>query len=187
MIVTTDDVKVWTRADFERLPEGLWEVVNGSAILLPAPELRHQKISGALFLEISRALKALGRGHVVCTVNVLIPVPLHAIGEVQNRLPDLVIYLQRTSGKFEVGHPPEIVIEILSTPRGNVERTEKLDDYARAGIPEYWVMSPFDRAVEQYLLENGDYRLAATAKETLRAIAVPGLEIDLREVWRVLD
>ena len=41
--------------------------------------------------------------------------------------------------------------------------------------------------MEQYPLENGDYRLAATAKEILRANAVPGLEVDLREVWRVLD
>ena len=133
MIATTDDVKVWTRADFERLPEGLWEVVNGSAILLPAPELSHQELSGALFLEISRALKALGKGRVVCTANVLIPVPPRAIGEIQNRIPDLVIYLQRTSGKFEVGSPPEIVIEILSTPRGNVERTENWTTTAARG------------------------------------------------------
>ena len=42
------------------------------------------------------------------------------------------------------------MIEILTTRRGNVERTEKLDDYARAGTGEYWIVNPFDRSVEVY-------------------------------------
>ncbi|MBI1788847.1 MAG: Uma2 family endonuclease [Acidobacteria bacterium] len=184
MITASEDVMILTRAEFQRLPEGFWEVVDGRAILLPAPEYEHQEVAGALFLELSRALKALGRGHVVCTVNVFAPVRPRVHAEIQNRIPDLVVSLHRPKGNFEIGQPPELVVEILSTPRGNVERSEKLDDYARARVPEYWIVDPFHRAVEVYLLNNGDYVLSATVAGALRSAAIPGLEIDLGAVWQ---
>jgi Uma2 family endonuclease len=59
-----------------------------------------------------------------------------------------VVSTHKPRRSFSVGHPPELVIEILSTRRGNVERTEKIEDYARAGIGEYWIVNPFDRVVE---------------------------------------
>ena len=64
--------------------------------------------------------------------------------------------------RYRPDHPPELVIEILSTPRGNVERTEKLDDYARGGIREYWIVNPFDRCVEVYVLTGPEYQLKET-------------------------
>ncbi|HYM11137.1 MAG TPA: Uma2 family endonuclease, partial [Bryobacterales bacterium] len=89
--------------------------------------------------------------------------------------------------RFEVGQPPELVIEILSTRRGNVERTEKLDDYARAGIGEYWIVNPFDRAIEVYELRQGEYVLRETVSQgSLSPAAFPGLPIDLKEIWAVL-
>ncbi|MBI3471196.1 MAG: Uma2 family endonuclease, partial [Candidatus Solibacter usitatus] len=85
MIASIEDVMILTRADFERLPEGFWEVVDGRAILLPGPEFRHQKLSLALAMELSRALKALGTGQVVPTVSVGIPVPPGVRSEIQIR------------------------------------------------------------------------------------------------------
>lgn len=182
------DVMVRTRADFERLPEdGLWEVVDGRAILLPANDIFHQELSGAFFLAFSRGLKALGNGYVFLTVNVLVPPLEPRFGEIQNRVPDLVVSRSRPEERFEVGQPPELVVEILSTRRGNVERTEKLDDYARAGIGEYWIVNPFDRAIEVYVLRQGEYVLRETISQGLLSpAAFPGLPIDLNEVWAVL-
>ncbi len=48
MIAAMEDVMVRTKADFERLPEdGLWEVVDGRAILVPANDNENQRISVA--------------------------------------------------------------------------------------------------------------------------------------------
>jgi hypothetical protein len=45
MIAAMREVLVLTRTDFERLPdEGRWEVVEGTAILVPPPEIEHQEI-----------------------------------------------------------------------------------------------------------------------------------------------
>ena len=63
-------------------------------------------------------------------------------------MPDLVVSAHKLRRSFSVGNPPELAIEVLSTRRGNVERTEKIEDYARAGIGEYWIVNPFDRVVE---------------------------------------
>jgi Uma2 family endonuclease len=162
-------------------------VVGGRAILLPARDSFHQELSGALFAAFSRGLKAFGNGFVFPTVNVLVPALEPRFGEIQNRVPDLVVSKHRPKERFEVGQPPELVIEVLSTRRGNVERTEKIDDYARAGIGEYWIVNPVDRAIEVCALQAGEYTLRETASQgSLALAAFPGLQIDLQEIWAVL-
>ena len=78
------------------------------------------------------------------------------------------------------------MIEILSTRRGNVERTEKLDDYALPGIGEYWIVNRFDRLIEIYLLRPGDYALRHTASTgTIHPEQFPMVSIDLPSLWEV--
>ncbi len=145
------------------------------------------KTKESVLREFDRGLQALGYGEVLHTPNVFIPVT-RGFAEVQNRVPDLAISKQKVKKRFEVGRPPELVIEILATRRGNVERTEKLDDYARAGIGEYWVVNPFDRAVEVYIRRDCEYVLRETASTgALRPEAFPGLEVNLQQIWAVLE
>jgi len=178
------DLLVLTRADFERLPdEGRWEVVEGRAILVPPPEIPHQKISDALVRMLHAGLQAIGYGSVVSALSVFIPRPPRAFG-IQSRTPDVIVYRDEPLRYFEAGEPPDLVIEILSTPRGNVERTEKLDDYALAGIGEYWIVNPFQRAVEIYRLADGVYRdPEIVSGGTISPRAFPGLDIDLEQIW----
>jgi Uma2 family endonuclease len=78
---------------------------------------------------------------------------------------------------------PRSPSKILSTRRGNIERTEKLDDYARAGIAEYWIVDPFERAFEVYHLEESKYKLSAVEAEEIDSCAMPGLSIGLRALF----
>lgn len=188
MIASARDLLVLTEADFERLPdEGSWEVVNGRAIFSPGADIPHQEISIVLFEAFRRQLKKLGSGWVFPTVNVFVPPPEDAIGEIQNRVPDLIVATHVPKKRFHPDQPPELVIEILSTPRGNVERTEKIDDYARGGILEYWIVDPFARAIEVYTLRGAKYELKQKARKgSLRPEAFPRVTIDVDEVWAVL-
>lgn len=97
------------------------------------------------------------------------------------------IFLSPATSRAATSRPatrPIFVIEILSTPRGNVERTEKIDDYALAGIGEYWIVDPFQRAVEIYRLSEGVYREPEIVSQGgLRPGAFPGLEIAVPEIW----
>lgn len=188
MIATMRDVMVYTLADFERLPEdGLFEVVDGRALAMPANDAWHQEVSLALTNAFLARLRASRNGYVFQTVNVFIPRPAGALGAVQNRIPDIAVSRHRIETRFEAGDPPELVVEVLSTRRGNVERSEKLDDYGFAGIGEYWIVNPFDRLVEVYLLKNGDYEMQSRdQREPLKPRAFPGVEIDPLEIWASL-
>ena len=185
MIGTIDDVLIWSEVEFEQLPgEGRWEVVDGRAILLPTSDYGHQRLSDRLTRMFEQQLEVLKCGFAVSAPNVFNPRRHDSSGGFQNRVPDAVVSKHRPERHFEVGAPPELVIEILSTRRGNVERTEKLDDYAFAGIAEYWIVNPFDRLVEIYILRVGEYVLQRTAStETISPEAFPGIAIDLSLLW----
>jgi Uma2 family endonuclease len=122
---------------------------------------------------------------VVSALSVFIPRPPKSHGEIQSRVPDIIVSRRKPHRYFEVGEPPELVIEVLSTPRGNVERSEKVDDYALAGIGEYWIVDPFKRAVEVYRLSSsGEYAAPEIVpKGLLRLRAFPGVEIDIDTIW----
>jgi Uma2 family endonuclease len=184
MIGAMHDVMVFSEAEFELLPdEGRWEVVDGRAILLPPSEYEHQDLSDALVGIFRQQLKVLECGFAVSATNVFIPRRLDSLGGFQSRVPDIAVSKHTPERQFEVGAPPELVIEILSTGRGNVERTEKLDDYALAGIGEYWIANPFDRVVEEYVLQSGEYNLQQTAMSTIPPREFPGVVIDLPPLW----
>ena len=185
MIAAVRDVLVLTRTDFERLPEeGRWEVVDGRAILVPPPEIEHQKICDRLNRLLSVRLEPLG-ACVVSTLSVFIPRPPKSYGEIQSRVPDVIVSRRKPQRYFEAGQPPELVIEVLSTPRGNVERSEEVDDYAHAGISEYWIVDPFKRAVEIYRMDNGgEYAPPDIVSEgQLSPRAFPSVEIDIESIW----
>ena len=185
MISAIRDVMVDSESEFECLPdEGLWEVVDGRAILLPPNDYEHQELSAALVGMFWKRLDLLKNGFAISTPNVFIPRRLESLGRFQNRVPDIVVFKHRPKRHFEVGKPPELVIEILATRRGNVERTEKLDDYALAGIGEYWIVNPFDRTVEIYALRDGEYILERTASTgAISPKEFPGVAIDLSLIW----
>ena len=99
-------------------------------------------------------------------------------------MPDLIVSRNRPARRFELGEPPELIIEILSTRPGNVEKTEKLDEYARGSIGEYWIVNSFARELEVYRLGNGEYLHVETAQHAvLRPQASPAVEIDIDRIW----
>ena len=50
---------------------------------------------------------------------------------------------------------PDLVVEILSPSTQRHDRLVKLDLYQRAGVREYWIVSPNEKAVQVFLLDGG--------------------------------
>jgi len=97
-MVTAQDLEIYRVEDFENLPvDGLWEVADGRAILLPGDEIDHQEIAAEIHARISAVLVARGHGRLLWTVNLDIP-PYPGEG-FRTRVPDLVIFENRPSGK----------------------------------------------------------------------------------------
>lgn len=56
-MLNTRDLEIYSAADFENLPEdGLWEVADQRAILLPGNEIEHQEIAAEIHQRISAVL-----------------------------------------------------------------------------------------------------------------------------------
>ncbi|MFD2570693.1 Uma2 family endonuclease [Spirosoma soli] len=54
---------------------------------------------------------------------------------------------------------PDWIIEITSPRTAKHDFNEKYNLYEEAGVREYWIVQPVEKAVNVYTLENGEYAL----------------------------
>ncbi|MCL1942586.1 MAG: Uma2 family endonuclease [Candidatus Azobacteroides sp.] len=172
------------------------ELINGIVKLMsPAASTRHARLSYRLEYRLSSFIeKRKGK----CQL-------FHAPFDV--RLPDkrdetdnnkiytvvqpdicLVCDLSKLDEKGCIG-APDLVIEIQSPSTARYDVTEKFDAYEAAGVPEYWIVYPTDRAITVFLLQpGGKYNRAVTYQYVgkIPVQALKGLIIDLEELFEGL-
>ena len=54
---------------------------------------------------------------------------------------------------------PDLVVEVLSPSTAKNDRGHKKDIHEQCGVREYWIVSPKEKTVEVYLLQNSRYVL----------------------------
>jgi len=118
----------------------------------PRPRVRHNRIIVRLVTIFERYLEDKS-----CTVLVDTDVIL---AEKERYVPDMMVVCDpkkiRTN---DICGAPDLVVEVLSPSTAKRDKTHKKDVYAKCGVREYWLVSPIECAVEQYVLEDGDLRL----------------------------
>lgn len=103
------------------------------------------------------------------------------------REPDLIFvstaHADRIGEKF--WGIPDLVAEIISESDEELDRITKITEYAQAGIPEYWIVDPYARTVEIYLLHEDQYTLHATLTEsdTLTSSQLPDFALSLTDLF----
>ncbi|MEW6364006.1 MAG: Uma2 family endonuclease [Acidobacteriota bacterium] len=79
---------------------------------------------------------------------------------------------------------PDFVVEVISDSTELADRGVKFEDYAAHGVREYWIVDAVRQTVEQYLLEEGVYKLSIKASAGMIAsVAVMGFEIPVRAIF----
>ena len=75
--------------------------------------------------------------------------------------------------------PPDLVMEVASPSTKRTDRTDKAEEYARAGIPEYWLADPDARTVEVFVLKGQRYELLGRwdVDGVARSSLLPGFEV----------
>jgi Uma2 family endonuclease len=99
--------------------------------------------------------------------------------------PDAFLCLDtRCGGRVRVAdddiaeNAPELIVEVASSSV-SYDLNDKLQVYRRHGVPEYVVWRTRDRAVDWFVLENGNYvRLAPDAAGIYKSSVFPGLWLD---------
>ena len=81
---------------------------------------------------------------------------------------------------------PDIIIEILSPGNSRTEMKDKFELYQEAGVLEYWVVSPIERMVQVWKLNEQGFYIGlppAVEGDILKTPIIPNLEIDLNDVF----
>jgi Uma2 family endonuclease len=63
------------------------------------------------------------------------------------------------------------------------DRVRKKELYRRSAIPEYWVVDPEARVVEQFILRDSTYELLSRHADAVTIQTIAGVRVDLHEVW----
>ena len=147
---TFADVLTWE--ENERI-----EIVNGEVVMMAPPTTAHQIISGEIFRQLANYLE--GKN---CRA---IPAPFavrlfERDGDTSDDVdtmvePDISIVCDHSKlDKHGCKGAPDMVIEVLSPSTQRHDRLVKLDLYQRAGVREYWIVSPEEQAVQVFTLSN---------------------------------
>jgi len=139
-----------SREQFLQLPEGppYYDYVNGEAIEVNRPSVRHQEILLALGASLLAHVQSRGLGRVLIEVNLELP-----NGNIYT--PDLLFYTPQTAAQIDtqrgyVRGAPDLVVEILSLSTAEYDRTQKMGDYAACAVPWVWLIDQETLLVEEY-------------------------------------
>ncbi|MCD9020699.1 Uma2 family endonuclease [Cohnella silvisoli] len=162
-----------------------FEIIGGIRYdFLTSPTVTHQEILGNFHIAFRSACSQEGKSY-------LAPLDVHF--DEENIVQPDVIYINRDNlGIIRDGFVfgvPDLVVEILSKSTGRRDKTIKKALYERFGVKEYWLTDPVYRIVEQFVLTDGAYILAATLTEQdqLASLTVPCLKIDLGNIFPETD
>lgn len=177
----------WTQEEYFRLDnvfDGGFraELANGILEVLPMPTELHQSITGYLY----ELVKAWARKHAPGKVSFSgLRVRVSNSTDPKFREPD-VAYMKAANAHRrhnEYWESADLLMEVVSEdPKDQVRDYEtKSNDYAQAGVPEYWIVDPFQKLIRVLVLDGTTYRLHGDFGPGMKATSVlwPGFEVDV--------
>ena len=189
--------KTYTYEEYCTWQTGLdrYELLDGVPYMMAAPNRAHQEVSMNLSGEIYALLK--GRNCKVYASPFDLRLQKKEDSKKKNDTvvqPDIFIVCQHnkkiTPTKAGMDGAPDLVIEIISPSNSRHDRLRKFNQYAEAGVKEYWLVHPTDHTIEVYLLQDNDhYQIneVYTRKDTITATVVEELAIELSLVFEPED
>ncbi|MEW6219811.1 MAG: Uma2 family endonuclease [Thermodesulfobacteriota bacterium] len=170
------------------LPEGITgEILNGQLHTQPRPSGRHGVVASALAMDIGAPF-GFGRGGPGGWW--ILPEPeVHFIRDVEVAVPDLAGWRRERMPAIPDGHRLEIVpdwvCEILSPSSVRKDRVVKLPLYAHHGVGFAWLVDPYARTLEAFVLREGLWTMIA-ALEDDAPVSVPpfdAISFSLADLW----
>ena len=183
-MVTAQPATKLTYADYCRtLDDERYELLDGELVMVPAPNLGHQRVDAKLGWRIAQFVEERSLGEVFsapCDV---------VLSETNVVQPDLLfVSNERAHILFNganVRGAPDLVIEILSPSTTGRDRSLKRALYARYGVSEYWLVNPDARTVTVLRLDDGAFAEVAHygAGQTLTSPTLPGFAVNLDSIF----
>jgi Uma2 family endonuclease len=173
----------WSEADYLRLASltnWLIEYSDGFIEVLPMPTDPHQAIVGYLFGELRDVLRT-RRGHIRSA-----PLSLR-LPSGKFREPDVLALFVHGDPRRSKAHwtGADLVMEVVSPDDPARDTKQKRQEYADAGIPEYWIVDPRDESISVLVLEDTSYRDEAryVRGDTAQSVRLPEFAVSVAEVF----
>ena len=171
----------WTEEEYLALDTNrLVELSDGFLEVLPMPSVLHQLLVKFLHARLEAFVSARRLG-----VALFAPLPVR-LWHRKFREPD-VVFLRPGRISDPKGQPEgaDLVMEVLSEGEESRQRdlVTKPQEYARAGIGEYWILDPFLSRITVLVLDGASYREHGNfvPGQTATSVLLPGFEIEVSE------
>ena len=156
------------------------EIMDGEHYVNPAPSTYHQTVSRRIQFELYSQIELQQLGQVFDA-----PVDLQ-LGNHNIVQPDIVVILaehQHIITPTKIKGIPDLIIEILSPSSIEIDQVLKRRLYESAGVPEYWIVDPFEHAITQLVRgSHGSYESTMRHRQIETSI-LPSVSLDLSRVW----
>lgn len=171
----------WTEDEYLALKQKTnWpiELSDGRLEVLAMPTPFHQRIVKFLFKLLEAFILGHARGEVFVS-----PLPVR-LWPGKLREPD-VLYLRPGRIKDALRPPDgaDLAMEVVSDGDENRDRDlrVKREEYAKAGIAEYWIVDPRERTITVLVLDGDAYRVhgAFGLGSTANSCMFPGFQVDV--------
>ena len=148
--------ELYTYGDYLQWDDGeRWELIDGVPYnMSPAPNRRHQDISGELHRQFATFLLDKPCQVYAAPFDVRLPEGGEAENDISTVLqPDIsVICDSRKLDDAGCSGAPDLIVEILSPSTARKDHKEKFNRYERAGVKEYWLVDPSANTVTVFKL-----------------------------------
>lgn len=146
----------WTAADLARgdLDEGYrYEIVDGRLEVSPSPAQPHTRLQARLVYHLTDLAPD------DIEIQSEAGVTLNSAGT-HHRIPDLVAFSTEHVEYPYITRPPLLVIEVLSLSTALHDLNIKRREYAKFGIPSYWIVNPDPGSpgILELRLDGDDYQ-----------------------------
>lgn len=184
---TISEDLLFTIDDWENFPDdgNRYEIIEGEIHVSTAPKFIHQ-------LLISRIMEFLLDYLKQNPIGVVLPTPGIIFGLKNGVIPDVVFISHERLKLFLIDNKiqgaPELVVEILSPGKKNIERDRKtkLKLYSRYPVEEYWIVNPMRNQIEVFRSTAHGLRFAETlnAEDFLISPLFPGFSLAVSDIFR---
>lgn len=160
-----------------------WELLDGELVMVPSPNMPHQRVATDLVSLLNAFVKERGLGSVYSA-------PTDVVLSDNNVVQPDLLFISRGREHIithaNVQGAPDLAVEIRSTSTAERDLTVKRRLYAQHGVKEYWLVDPDARTVTVLLLGERGYEEAGTYRsgQSFVSTAVEGFSVTLDEIFQ---
>ena len=167
------------------LPAGHVEWVDGEVITLAPMSTRHARIFNWLHTLLSMYVSERRLGEVFGTEYT---VRLSVQDRISRRMPDLMFIRADRLHLVRKNHfdgAPDLAIEIVSPESQQRDWIDKRNEYAAAGVEEYWIIDPLTERFEAFQrgTEGKHVSLGQNSAGPFQSPVVPGFQVQIEWLW----